>query len=182
MSVLMALLWRRRWCRADRLPARSAVFLLFLSCAGVFGLSDSIRSISAGVSFGRRRTKCTNPQLSRSPSGVPFPHAGMPVKRMPCSMIENSSPSVSDCVFVARMSGTRVKASTDFRVAASVVGVAGRAVVCVVAQRLIDDSASAARDWFGHASPGSRPTAHRTGQNLFPRLGSWALRPPLTIE
>ena len=62
----------------------------------------------------------------------------MPVKRMPCSMIENSSPSVRDCVFVAHVGNPRVGLDRS-RVAASVVGVAGRAVVCVVAQRLIDD-------------------------------------------
>ena len=73
--------------------------------AGLFGFSASIRAMSSGVSDGMRRMKCTRAQLSRSPSGVPVPHAGMPVRRMPFSMIAKSSPSESACVRAARMSG-----------------------------------------------------------------------------
>ena len=64
-----------------------------------------MRSISSADSVGRRLMKCTSAQLARSLSGVPVPHAGMPVRRMPCSIMENSSPSESDCVSAARMSG-----------------------------------------------------------------------------
>ena len=36
---------------------------------------------------------------------VPVLHPGIPVNRTPCSIIQKSSPSVSDCVAGRRMSG-----------------------------------------------------------------------------
>ena len=169
-SVLMALLGRLPMPRPLDSPCRKRrVSSSSLNCAGVFGLSASIRSISSGVSFGRRRTKCTKPQLSRSPSGVPFPqrrHAG----QANAVLDDREQLTVSQRLRVRRahVRNPRVQAATDLRVAASVVGVAGRAVVCVVVQRLIDDLR---RRLHGIGSVthrlGSRPTAHRTGQHLF---------------
>ena len=49
---------------------------------------------------GRCRMKCTSCQLASAPSVLPVLHAGMPVNRIPCSMIQKSSPSVRVCVAV----------------------------------------------------------------------------------
>jgi hypothetical protein len=49
--------------------------------------------------------KWTRPQLPYADSAVPLPKPGIPVRRTPFSMIENSSPSESDCVAARVMSG-----------------------------------------------------------------------------
>ena len=49
------------------------------------GFIAAISSSSSGVIFGRCRMKLTRCQLDSSPSSVPVPNAGMPVKRTPCS-------------------------------------------------------------------------------------------------
>ena len=53
------------------------------------GFSDFIRSISSGVIRGTWRMKRTSCHASFSPagSGLPVPNAGIPVKRMPFSMM-----------------------------------------------------------------------------------------------
>ena len=62
---------------------------------------------SACVSFGRWRTKWTSSHVPTSSGGVPLPHAGMPVRRIPFLMMEKSSPSVRSWVSPERMSGAR---------------------------------------------------------------------------
>jgi hypothetical protein len=54
---------------------------------GSLGFCLSIRFSSSGVSFGRCLMKWTSFQPSSSPFGEPSPHAGIPVKRTPYSMM-----------------------------------------------------------------------------------------------